>query len=93
MSEFVNEILADTNGSSINDANGARICFVDIKNGLIIDDGDSLMFHINANVCDANGVFVAAAANELIAGTNTATVNRTRPIVFSLSAQHHILCD
>ncbi len=80
MSEFANVVLADTNGSSTNDANEARICLVD-KNGLIIDDGDSLMFDINANVCDANGVIVAAAANELIAGTNTATANRTRPTV------------
>ncbi len=66
MSEFVKEYLADTNGSSTNDANDDRICLVDKDDFIIIDD-DSLMFNKDGNVCDSNGVIVAVADNELIA--------------------------
>ncbi len=80
MVEFVNEVLADTNGSSTNDANDPRICLVD-KDGFFVNDCDSLMFDKNGNVCDANGVIVAVAENELIAITNAVDANRIRPTV------------
>ncbi len=58
--------MADTNGSSTNDANDDRICLVDKDDFIIIDD-DWLMFDKDSTVCDSNDVIVAAVENEWIA--------------------------
>ena len=76
---FVNEVLAETNGSSTNDANASLIRIAD-RNDSIVICCSSLCFDADGNVCENNVQIIIPSMNKLYAmNVATATNDQTIP--------------